>query len=341
MISSILPFSSKRKSEKISSSDIWEKHIEKIEHNSGLTENPSVDTFTTKKLEDIVEEDPIMKRLSIVVGEIEEFEREFVHPVRKTVSSSNVFKTSYHRHPTSHLKSMYKYSSVQTLCGKLPSSSSSVISDYDSGAFSRESTPDFSLMSSIPDVSEASVNQCLRIPYNQYSNTELEETVHRDSYFIDQNMSNAARENNPKNTPLDTSSKVENKKCKENKFDTIVNNSSLFSSTSKTKKKNSLSKSDSLLWARTPTILRRSATSVGCFPTNTSENSVKNNCEGKHMVRRYSLISRSATLMSQETFSALKRSATSASIPSRTTLPCAVVCNPEVTVNGLHYHLCE
>ena len=73
MISSILPFSSKRKSEKISSSDIWEKHIEKIEHNSDLTENPSVDTFTTKKLEDIVEEDPIMKRLSIVVGEIEEF----------------------------------------------------------------------------------------------------------------------------------------------------------------------------------------------------------------------------------------------------------------------------
>ena len=144
-----------------------------------------------------------------------------------------------------------------------------------------------------------------------------------------------------KNTPSDTSSEVENKKCNKNEFDTIVNNSSLFSSTPKTKKKNSLSKSDSLLWARTPTILRRSATSVGCFPTNTSENSVKNNCEGKHMVRRYSLISRSATLMSQETFSALKRSATSASIPSRTTLPCAVVCNPEVTVNGLHYHLCK
>jgi len=108
------------------------------------------ETFIKEELEDIVEEDPITTRMSIVVNEIEEFEREFVHPMRKALSSSNVYKP-YRRH---HLKSMYKYSSVQTLCGKLPSSSSSVISDYDSGAFSRESTPDFSLMSSIPDVSE-------------------------------------------------------------------------------------------------------------------------------------------------------------------------------------------
>ena len=50
MISSILPFSSKRKSEKISSSDVWEKD------NSDLPDNPSEETFTTGEFEDIVEE---------------------------------------------------------------------------------------------------------------------------------------------------------------------------------------------------------------------------------------------------------------------------------------------
>ena len=48
MISSILPFSSKRKSEKISSSDVWEKD------NSDLPDNPSEETFTTGEFEDIV-----------------------------------------------------------------------------------------------------------------------------------------------------------------------------------------------------------------------------------------------------------------------------------------------
>ena len=337
MISSILPFSSKRKSEKISSSDVWEKD------NSDLQDNPSEDTFTTGEFEDIVEEDPIMKRLSIVVGEIEEFEREFVHPVRKTVSSSNVFKTSYHRHSKSHLKNIYRYSSVQTLCGKLPSSSSSVISDYDSGAFSRESTPDFSLMSSIPDVSEAGVNQFLKTPYNHYNNI-----VQRDNHSYESPEENIPDEGSQTQTYMTTScefSEAMHDKQDKKEFDTIVNNSSLFSSTPKMKQKNVISKSDSFLWARTPTALKRSATSAADFPmaAKTSESSVKDKPEVKQILKNDSQFSRSTTQIRQEIPPALKRSATSASSRpvNLTTLPCAVICKSEVTVNGLCYHLCK
>jgi hypothetical protein len=48
------------------------------------------ETFTERVLDDIDEEDSGMKRLSILENEIEQFEREFVIPMKKSVSSLNI-----------------------------------------------------------------------------------------------------------------------------------------------------------------------------------------------------------------------------------------------------------
>ena len=63
-----------------------------------FTEN-NRDNLKGRVLEDIDEADSAMKRLSIVEDEIERFEREFVIPMNKSVSSSNLSEAPRQRRP--------------------------------------------------------------------------------------------------------------------------------------------------------------------------------------------------------------------------------------------------
>jgi len=98
-----------------------------------------------------------MRRLSLVCDEIEKFEREFVEPVRISASSLSLAATLDRARPRNNMK---KHHSANLLPAPEESSSrlnemnkyfssDSVASGYDSGAFSRESTPDLSLASSL------------------------------------------------------------------------------------------------------------------------------------------------------------------------------------------------
>ena len=97
-----------------------------------------------------------MRRLSLVCDEIDKFEREFVDPVKRISASSVSLAATLGRAPRPR-NSLKKHRSATLL--EPPSSrldemnkyfsSDSVASGYDSGAFSRESTPDLSLASSL------------------------------------------------------------------------------------------------------------------------------------------------------------------------------------------------
>ena len=67
--------------------------MEKIDDSEKFAKHGE-DMFNKRVLEDIKEADSVTKRLSIVVNEIEEFEREFIQPMNKSVSSSNISEQS-------------------------------------------------------------------------------------------------------------------------------------------------------------------------------------------------------------------------------------------------------
>ena len=205
-------------------------------------------------LEDIQEADSVMKRLSTDEDEIERFEREFVIPMNKSVSSSNLRDAQRQRRPKrSQLRGLNKYYSTDAVgtsklgrMQKFYSSSDSVISEYDSGAYSRDSTPDFSMKSSLTDASEPLVSPRLVMASNNDTNevNPSASIVSTEIYHRKNNFDRFA------NFPPKDSQPV----TKDN----------LFSSTPKLQnKKPVLSKSQSLLWTKTPIILKRSTTSVG------------------------------------------------------------------------------
>jgi len=328
IFSSIFPFSTKRKSSKMTITKNLEKFSGKTNNCPNEPSDPSEDIFTNGTFEDIVDEDTMEKRLSLVVSEIEQFEREFVLPMRKSASSSNIFKRQQTSH---HPVVVNKFYSTQTLCEKFPSSASSVISDYDSGAFSRESTPDFSLMSSLPDDSDTVEYQSLRIPLTA---KEVEETKMKDTYISLDEINDNQEDNLLPTQPKLPSYVTEND---DNKLDKTGRDSTVVSSTPKMNKKPFISKSESLLWVRTPTVLKRSATSVGFISVSrhTSDETVNNKL--KKCLKNFI----SETFIKKGSPRDLKRSATSAgSRPVTVSGNCSVICRPEVTVNGLRYHVC-
>ena len=101
-----------------------------------------------------------MRRLSMVCDEIDKFEREFVEPVRISASSLSLSTSSYGQpQPRKQRYGLKKHLStnLDTHLKEMRNkfiSSDSVTSGYDSGAFSRESTPDLSLSSSLTDSCE-------------------------------------------------------------------------------------------------------------------------------------------------------------------------------------------
>ena len=273
---SLLPLSSKRGKLKISkfgSNLSLNRVVENTECalNKKISEHFSEhnkDNLKGRVLEDIDEADSAMKRLSIVEDEIERFEREFVIPMNKSVSSSNLSEAPRPRRPKrSHLRGLNKYYSTDSVgsskLGKMRqfySSSDSVISEYDSGAYSRESTPDpdFSLKSSMTDTSEPLVSPRLVITSNKNI----------------ANADNVVKDTNEDNPKVSIVIEIQNTDHKTNNFDRFakqtlsdyqsVTKDDLFSSTPKLlTRKPVLSKSQSLLWTKTPTILKRSTTSVG------------------------------------------------------------------------------
>ena len=239
------------------------------------TENPE------KVLEDIKEADSAVKRLSVVVNEIEEFERQFIHPMNKSASSLTLSESSrQRRYKTSHSKWHNKYSSTNTLesskaSRKFHSSLDSVISDYDSGAYSRESTPDFSLMSSITDVSEPLISPRLVLSYNAKKDEDVPDDDGKktdENEAISGNLVDCPKQSQVLGRPVTFTEVVFS-----NNYQTRFLRSSkqtkkgvesleslnILSSTPKLQKKPNLSKSQSLHWTKSPIVLKRSTTSVG------------------------------------------------------------------------------
>ena len=227
-------------------------------------------------LGDIEEVDSVTKRLSIVVNEIEEFEREFIYPMNKSVTSSNISEPSRPRRPkTSNPKLVNNYYSTTTvgsfkLGSIFHSSTDSVYSEYDSGAYSRDSTPDFSLMSSITDVSEPLISPSLVMAYNIKS-------INRPfKLSAGEKLSNPLkRENNHKSTqscsrPVTFTEVVfannSQRECEVFMRDCHKDSKNFenehFSFIPELNKNPVLSKSQSLLWIKAPIVLKRSTTSV-------------------------------------------------------------------------------
>ena len=250
------------------------------------------DMFNKRMLEDIEESESVTKRLSIVVNEIEEFEREFIYPMNKSVSSSNISEASRPRRTKrSTPKVSNKYYSTTTLgSSKLGSifhsSTDSVYSEYDSGAYSRDSTPDFSLISSITNVSKPLISPSLVLsyniksnkrPYNLSSGEKLANPLKSDIFY--KSTQSCSR-------PVTFTEVVFANNCQRkceismkdcHRDSQTVENENLFSSIPELNKKHVLSKSQSFLRIKTPTVLKRSTTSVGftCSrPTRTVRNSV-------------------------------------------------------------------
>ena len=268
--SALFPLSSKKGKLKIS----------KFGSNSSLNRRQSEqftklnrDAFNGRVLEDIHEADSNMKRLSIVVNEIEQFEKEFVHPMKKSVSSFNISETARQRRPQEHqLRGLNRYFSANILGrSRFHSSTDSVISEYDSGAYSRESTPDFSLVSSFTDVSEPLVSPGLVMSFN---NKIIEGVASTEGTSNLLNLPDLAEifEEEQTDRPV-TFTEVVFANTYRTKFDRFekyshgdsrsVEQTNLFSSTPKLNKRPGLSKSQSLLLPKTPTVLKRSKTSVG------------------------------------------------------------------------------
>eukprot|EP00092_Neocalanus_flemingeri_P066358 GFUD01080821.1.p1 GENE.GFUD01080821.1~~GFUD01080821.1.p1 ORF type:complete len:235 (+),score=74.57 GFUD01080821.1:70-774(+) len=96
-------------------------------------------------LEDIDEACTAVRRLTMAGDEIERFEKEFVVQNKSDISSNETEASGQRRTKSLQRRSQNKnYSTYFVEKGK---SSDSVFSEYDSGAYSRESTPDFSLRS--------------------------------------------------------------------------------------------------------------------------------------------------------------------------------------------------
>ena len=288
--------------------------ISKLERSCNL--NKVIENTETPEnvLEDIKETDSNMERLSVVVNEIEEFERQFIHPMNKSVSSLSISETSrQRRYKTSHSKWHNKYNSSNNLESskarrKFHSSLESVISDYDSGAYSRESTPDFSLMSSIPDVSEPLISPRLVMSYSNATKDvqvdKIEETDESEASPI--NIVYYPKQSQVSLRPVTFTEVVfsSNYQPKFERFSTLTKKGgesleslNILCSTPKHHKKPNLSKSQSLHWTKSPTVLKRSTTSVG--------------------------------------------SSSSMSVSMGTTTDnaqCSSHCKSEVTVNGLCYH---
>lgn len=161
--SSILPMGNKKGKLKISKFE-GNKKLKSVEENSELTSFCDSlkrnTTFKDRVLKTHTVTEVNMRRLSLVCDEIDKFEREYVEPVRISASSLSLAATLDRPRPSSGNNNLKKHHSA-TLCpaSESPSSrldemnkyfsSDSVASGYDSGAFSRESTPDLSLASSL------------------------------------------------------------------------------------------------------------------------------------------------------------------------------------------------
>ena len=255
--------------------------ISKLERSCNLNKVIENTETPEKVLEDIKETDSNMERLSVVVNEIEEFERQFIHPMNKSVSSLSISETSrQRRYKTSHSKWHNKYNSSNNLESskarrKFHSSLESVISDYDSGAYSRESTPDFSLMSSIPDVSEPLISPRLVMSYNATKDEDvkvdkIEETDESEATPI--NIVDYPKQSQVSLRPVTFTEVVfsNNHHTKIDRFCALTKKGvesleslNILCSTPKHHKKPNLSKSQSLHWTKSPTVLKRSTTSVG------------------------------------------------------------------------------
>jgi len=161
--SSFLPISSKKGKLKISKFPQCNKKLKSVEESSELTSfYNSLKRSTTFKDKILKKEnitDSNMRRLSSVCNEIDKFEREFVEPVRKFTSSLSLVTSSYA--PSGSEGSSYQGNEdtdllKKRLHGKKKKffSTESITSGYNSGTFSRESTPDLSLSSSLPEESQ-------------------------------------------------------------------------------------------------------------------------------------------------------------------------------------------
>jgi len=158
--SSILPSMGNKKGKLKISKFEGDKKLKSVEENSELTSFCDSlkrnTTFKDRVLKTHTVTDINMRRLSLVCDEIDKFEREFVEPVRISASSVSLAAT-LDRAP--RLRNSLKKHHSATLLDPPSSSrldemnkyfsSDSVASGYDSGAFSRESTPDLSLASSL------------------------------------------------------------------------------------------------------------------------------------------------------------------------------------------------
>ena len=161
--SSLLPISARKGKLRISKFE-GDRKLKAVEENSELTSFcDSLKRNTTLK-DKLLNKDTVtetsMRRLSLVCDEIDKFEREFVDPLRISASSLSLAassSSSAHARPRTtlakHRSCAGSMSRLQEMNAKY-FSSDSVTSGYDSGAFSRESTPDLSLTSSLTDTSE-------------------------------------------------------------------------------------------------------------------------------------------------------------------------------------------
>ena len=161
--SSLLPISARKGKLRISKFE-GDRKLKAVEENSELTSFcDSLKRNTTLK-DKLLNKDTVtetsMRRLSLVCDEIDKFEREFVDPLRLTASSLSLAASSASSARARPRTTVAKHRSCAGSMSRLQEmnakyfSSDSVTSGYDSGAFSRESTPDLSLTSSLTDTSE-------------------------------------------------------------------------------------------------------------------------------------------------------------------------------------------
>ena len=154
-----------------------------------------------------------MRRLSMVCDEIDRFEREFVDPVRLSASSLSlatsynaVTKTSRTKLKKHHSTNICPAPSQLEKMNKKYFSTDSVTSGYDSGAFSRESTPDLSLSSSLTEScgnpvalpshevdSENNIGPEQEEGFLQLDNESIASSVHLSSRIQNQMLSSTPR----------------------------------------------------------------------------------------------------------------------------------------------------
>eukprot|EP00092_Neocalanus_flemingeri_P006331 GFUD01006814.1.p1 GENE.GFUD01006814.1~~GFUD01006814.1.p1 ORF type:complete len:229 (+),score=74.40 GFUD01006814.1:91-777(+) len=156
---SLFPLTAKRGKWNISSygSDV---SLNKKRRNSEMNLNKKIrqhfavhneEMLEGKVLEDIDEACTAVRRLTMAGDEIERFEREFVFQNKSDISSNETEASGQRQTKSLQRRGKKKKHSKDfdetSKFGKMGISSDSVISEYDSGAYSRESTPNFSLRS--------------------------------------------------------------------------------------------------------------------------------------------------------------------------------------------------